>query len=305
MQSDFAAIHSGLRIYCTDHNKYTVAGKNPLPEAILHGFLHVTVNRGTVKLDRYLRLEREMGSMWTSAELKIRAKGAFYKNYWHCVLTALVMSIFAGVVSLDIKKYIHVNDFYMYSDTLIGNIGYFVMRSLDRLLGVGIILAMLGILFKFIKVFIGNPLYVGGCRFYIMNQTANPTAAELGFGMQSRGYSNVVLTMFLKNLYIFLWSLLLAIPGIIKHYEYLMIPYILAENPEMDRQEAFLISKRMMEGQKMNAFVLDLSFIGWEILSAITGGIVGVFFVEPYYRATIAELYSVNRTLAYQDGYIR
>ena len=55
----------------------------------------------------------------------------------------------------------------------------------------------------------------------------------------------------------------------------------------------------------MNAFVLDLTFIGWEILSAITGGIVGVFFVEPYYRATIAELYSVNRTLAYQNGYIR
>lgn len=243
--------------------------------------------------------------MWTSGELKNRAKGAFYKNYWHSVLTALVMSIFAGIATFDIKNYIQENDYYLYTDTFLGNIGHFVLQPFYSLMGVGIILGVIGILFRFIKVFVGNPLYVGGCRFFIMNQTVNPTAAELGFGIRSRGYGNVVLTMFLKNLYTVLWSLLFVVPGIIKHYEYLMIPYILAENPEMDRREAFLISRRMMMGQKMNAFVLDLTFIGWVILSGITGGIVGLFFVEPYYQATIAELYSVNRTLAYQEGYIR
>ena len=73
----------------------------------------------------------------------------------------------------------------------------------------------------------------------------------------------------------------------------------------MDNKEAFAISKRMMMGQKMNAFVLDLSFIGWHFVSALTFGLAGIFFVRPYYQATFAELYSVNRTRAYQEGYIR
>ena len=73
----------------------------------------------------------------------------------------------------------------------------------------------------------------------------------------------------------------------------------------MPREEAFLISKKMMMGQKWEAFVLELSFVGWIILSVITCGIVGVFYVEPYRQATFAELYSYNRAVAYQNGYIR
>ncbi len=84
-----------------------------------------------------------------------------------------------------------------------------------------------------------------------------------------------------------------------------MVPYILAENPGMDRKEAFLISKQMMEGQKWEAFVLDLSFIGWNILSVFTCGILSVLYVEPYYQATIAEMYSFNKMRAYQQGFIR
>ena len=111
--------------------------------------------------------------------------------------------------------------------------------------------------------------------------------------------------MFLRDLFTALWSLLFIVPGIIKHYEYLMVPYIIAENPGMPREEAFLISNKMMMGQKWEAFVLDLSFIGWGILTVMTGGIVGVFYAEPYRQATFAELYSFNRAMAYQNGYIR
>ena len=99
------------------------------------------------------------------------------------------------------------------------------------------------------------------------------------------------MTMFMMNLKIFLWSLLFIIPGIIKAYEYRMVPYILAEHPEMSYSEVLEASSRMMDGQKMNAFILDLSFIGWEILSSITAGIVGIFWVNPYYYSTDAELY--------------
>ncbi|MCI5649263.1 MAG: DUF975 family protein [Fusicatenibacter sp.] len=101
----------------------------------------------------------------------------------------------------------------------------------------------------------------------------------------------MVLTMFLRDLYIGLWSLLLVIPGIIKSYEYRMVPYLLADCPELDRTEAFRISREMMYGQKMNAFVLDLSFIGWHLLSACTCNLVGVFFTQPYVNTTNAELF--------------
>ena len=81
------------------------------------------------------------------------------------------------------------------------------------------------------------------------------------------------------------------IPGIVKAYEYRMAPYILAEHPELSYREVLRMSSNMMDGQKMNAYILDVSFIGWHILSAITGGIVGVFWTNPYVYATDAELY--------------
>lgn len=97
--------------------------------------------------------------------------------------------------------------------------------------------------------------------------------------------------MFLMNLYTALWSVLFIIPGIVKSYEYRMIPYLLAEKPEMDKTEAFKTSKSMMDGNKWNAFVLDLSFILWDILGIITLGLVEVFWVGPYKLLTGAALY--------------
>ncbi len=243
--------------------------------------------------------------MWTSMELKVRAKGAFYKNYWHCVLTALVMSIFAGVVVYNFFGVFYDHDMYWHTNLFWEKSRVLLLQAFYTLVDVRVVGGITGILFLFLKVFLGNVLFVGGCRFFIMNQTMNPMAVELGFGMNPQAYGKMVQTMLLKDLYTMLWSLLFVIPGVIKHYEYLMIPYILGENPEMDYKEAFLISRRMMEGQKMNAFVLDLTFIGWAIVSSLTLGIVGVFFVQPYYQATRAELYSWNRMIAYQEGYIR
>ncbi len=237
--------------------------------------------------------------MWTSAELKMRAKAAFQKNYWPSVLVGFVLAIFGGTSAVG-RATVEANRSNSYywgnGDSLAFAAAMMIIAAVT---------GIMGLFFIFLNIFVGNVLKVGGCRYFIMNQTENPSAGMLAFGFKSGNFGKIVLTMFLKQLYESLWTLLLVVPGIIKHYEYLMIPYILAENPEMDRQEAFLISKRMMMGQKMNAFVLDLSFFGWWILEALTFGIVGVFYSRPYYEATIAELYSVNRTMAYQNGYIR
>jgi len=85
------------------------------------------------------------------------------------------------------------------------------------------------------------------------------------------------------------------VPGIVKAYEYRMIPYLMAEDPTMTKDRAFAESKRMMTGQKWNTFVLDLSFIGWYILSAFTLGILAVFYVAPYQCLTSAALYEKLR----------
>jgi uncharacterized membrane protein len=113
---------------------------------------------------------------------------------------------------------------------------------------------------------------------------------HLGVGFQD-GWGNVVLVMFLKNLFLMLWTLLFIIPGIVKIYSYRMVPYILKEHPELSGTKAITLSRQMMNGHKWNAFVLDLSFIGWIILSALTLGILHIFYVGPYIQATDAELY--------------
>ncbi len=95
---------------------------------------------------------------------------------------------------------------------------------------------------------------------------------------------------FLTGLFTFLWSLLLIVPGIIKAYSYSMAIYILAENKGMSALEAIAKSKEMMEGKKMDLFVLQLSFLGWGLLSCITFGI-GFIWTIPYMSATYANFY--------------
>lgn len=145
-----------------------------------------------------------------------------------------------------------------------------------------------------LDVFICNPIEVGCTRFYVRNLNESAQIGNVGFAFDNN-YKNITKTMFFRDLYTILWTFLFIIPGIVKSYEYQMIPYLLAENPQMSREQAFAESKRMMSGQKWRAFVLDLSFIGWNILSAITLGILGIFYVQPYMDATHAALYEALR----------
>src|SRR5699024_7626307 len=113
-------------------------------------------------------------------------------------------------------------------------------------------------------------------------------------------YMPIVKTQFMKNVYIFLWTLLFIIPGIIKSYEYRFVPYILAENPHLPTGEVLAISKDLTDGRKMEIFILDLSFIGWDILGLFFFGI-GTFFVDPYVETTNARLYEVLSGRDYRD----
>ena len=231
--------------------------------------------------------------MWNRAELKMRGNMAFKKNYVSAVVVALLMGIFGTVSGESSARRVSEN-----SDIYSGNL-FNVGMITGLLAGIATVVILIVLV---AKVFVGNLLKMGGYRFFILNQTAQPGIGTLLDGFRSGHYVNIVLTMFLRDLFTALWSLLLVVPGIVKHYEYLMVPYIIAENPAMDYKEAFQISKQMMDGQKGDAFVLDLSFVGWNILSVITLGIVGILYVNPYQSATWAELYKTNRETAIASG---
>lgn len=141
-----------------------------------------------------------------------------------------------------------------------------------------------------IDAFIANPLELGCKRFFRRNLDEPAAMSNIAFAFDSN-YKNICKTMFLRDIYIVLWSLLFVIPGIIKSYEYKMIPYLLSENPEMTTEQAFAESKKLMTGNKWKAFVLDLSFILWDIASAATCGLLGLFWVAPYKASTQAALY--------------
>lgn len=120
---------------------------------------------------------------------------------------------------------------------------------------------------------------------------------------QDRLWSSIG-TGVLMRLYIFLWSLLFVIPGIIKSYSYSQTFFIKAENPNIPAGRAIELSKLMMDGHKWDLFYLHLSFIGWSLLSALTLNILGIVYVFPYYYAALAFAYEEIKADAAARGVI-
>lgn len=227
--------------------------------------------------------------MWSRVDLKSRAKMNLNRCYWKAVLTALILSIAAGGGSFRVNVNVGASGKH-------GSLGdewnhfYYRYISVAGFLAVLFLFFILMLLAVVVKVLLFNPLEIGCKRFFIFSRVQETELNEIGAAF-SHSYWNVVKVQFLRYLYTFLWSLLFVIPGIIKSYEYRMVPYLLSENPDLDAREAFRISSELMEGQKLDTFILDLSFFGWGLLAACTCGIVGIFYVQPYMAFTDAELY--------------
>lgn len=144
------------------------------------------------------------------------------------------------------------------------------------------------------NAFVINPFEVGNTRFFLSNLNQPAQVREIGYGFDNN-YRETVKGMFKRDIFTILWSLLLIVPGIVKAYEYRMIPYLFADDPTMTSDRAFAESRRMMQGNKWRAFVLDLSFLGWIFLSVVTLGLVGIFHAGPYQLMTNAALYETLR----------
>lgn len=103
-------------------------------------------------------------------------------------------------------------------------------------------------------------------------------------------YGRTLSVSLLTAIFTFLWTLLLIIPGIIKGYAYAMTYYIAQDNPELGADECINKSIALMNGHKMDLFLLDLSFIGWLLLGVLSCGI-GLLWVIPYMQTSRAIFY--------------
>lgn len=155
----------------------------------------------------------------------------------------------------------------------------------------GIKISVLAILSLLFTIIIADPLIVAGKRAFIKIREEDTKVSVIWDIYKKENLPNIAITMCLRNVFNALWYLTI-IGGFIKMYEYKMIPYILAENPQIKTREAFKLSKEMMKGNKWKTFLLDLSFLGWHILSIFTFGLLNLFYANPYRTATMVELYT-------------
>ncbi len=234
--------------------------------------------------------------MWTRAELKHRAKNVLRGNYWKAFLVSLVI-VFASEGYGGSSGRSGSEEISSFVKDVSGD--FRIVTILMILLGIVVTVFVLSLVVQFLVL---NPLEVGGRRYFIQSAQYFDNRRCFRFAFEGRHYLSIVGGMGLRGIYLFLWFLLFIIPGIVKSYAYRMVPYILADNPNIGARRAIELSNRMTYGHKFDMFILDLSFLGWYLLGALCLGI-GVFFVKPYEYATEAELYLTLRENAIERGY--
>jgi len=232
--------------------------------------------------------------MWIRKDLKTRAKDVLRVSYWKAFVVSLIIAFVGGNTSGQ-----------SFSFTWNSGNTQTQMNSQNEIFPY-MILVILGALLVFLlvlafRIFLGYALEVGGRRFFILAAQNNVDLNSLGYAFEKHKYFNILKTMLWRAFLNFLWYLLLIIPGIVKSYAYRMVPYILADNPNIGYKRAVELSVKMTDGEKFDIFVLDLSFIGWYILG-ILALLIGTLFVMPYVNATNAELYLVLRQNALDNG---
>ena len=253
--------------------------------------------------------------MWNRSDLKARAKEVLRGNYWKAFLISLVI-VFAtgggggssggssGGRSYNVGNSGGFGGSYQWDWSYNGNPFSFTDLKPNWLLILGAASVILGILLIVaigIRIFLGYPLEVGGRKYFVQSAQYFNNKGCFRFAFNGGNYLGIVGTMFLKGIFTFLWTLLFIIPGIIKSYAYRMVPYILADNPNIGARRAIELSNEMTRGHKFDMFILDLSFLGWYLLGMLAL-LIGVLFVHPYKDATEAELYLVLRSNAIESG---
>lgn len=232
--------------------------------------------------------------MWTRAELKTRAKNILSTTYWKSFVISLVLVLVGADGGSSGGSGGSSNHSYGYNNQWNFDSGLFTSMLL--------VFAMIALAFILFRILVGYALEVGGRRYFKQAAQMDVNMGYLGYAFNRERYGDVIKSMLYKGVLNFLWYLLLIIPGVVKSYAYSMVPYILADNPNIGYARALELSNQMTEGHKFDMFILDLSFLGWYILGSLLF-LIGIFFVKPYEHATKAELYLVLRRNAMENGF--
>ncbi len=265
--------------------------------------------------------------MWERRELKEKAKKVVHRNYWTAIVVCFLIALLTGEFgtsilgiwqsedSMDPDYVIHHQMDKKYGlneiqtkvfKTVEANLNSamkpqkYIFKIWDGIhsfqmnqMQLGVLLCIGSVIALAFTILVADPLIVGEKKYFLKARRNNNTKiGVLVEVFQKEHWFHIAIIMFLRNIYNALWYLTI-IGGIIKTYEYRMIPYILADNPNIERKEAFRLSKQMMKGNKWKTFILDLSFLGWNFLSVLTFGILSILYVNPYNATTMTELYVV------------
>lgn len=226
--------------------------------------------------------------MFIRSELKDLAKQKLKQAFLLPFLVALLWYIVSGnLISIDFDFTSSITTISLFNSLKLSFPYYYILNYILL-----IILSCLVVLC--LSIFVLNPLVVGFYRFYLKNTEEKSASIEEVLSPFKNNYKKTVEVMFFYNLRIFLYTLLLIIPGIIKTLEYTFVPYLINEYPELDRDEIMALSSQMTNGIKWEILVYNLSFILWSllasVLSAFTLGLSQVA-VNTYIYQTNAYLY--------------
>ena len=213
----------------------------------------------------------------TSSELRRVARENLAGNWGISVGVALVAALLGGAISGT-------------GSNINFNINEDTVRSLPPIFWTALLpLASLAGLLGIVSFILGGTVELGYAKFLLKQHDRKELQFSDLFSQFDR-FGTGFAQKFLRTLFTVLWSLLFIIPGIVKGLSYAMTPFILEEHPEMTASEAIKASQQLMDGHKMDMFILGLSFIGWDILACLTMGI-GFLFLNPYVNAAYAAFY--------------
>ena len=211
----------------------------------------------------------------TSRDYRTLARDSLAGRWGEALLVAFVAAIFGGLLTSSVPSF---------------NLELEEMDLPPVVLGVLMFYASGASVLNLVRFILGGTVRLGYATYLLKqyDRRENKAVGEL-FGQFDR-FGDGFCLAFLSGLYVFLWSLLLVIPGIIATLKYSMAPFIMAENPGMTASQAITASKELMDGHKAELFFLDLSFFGWMVLNIFTLGI-GSFWLNPYMNAAYAAFY--------------
>lgn len=218
--------------------------------------------------------------MFSSGELKKKALLSLKNNWANPLIISLLFVLITGTIASAVSGIILV---FTLIPALI--LSFFIDEVAVTIITQGIHY-ILSLAVNLIII----PLSLGYINYFLMFTKSQKPEIQNLFDGYKKSFGNSIIASLLMGIYIFLWSLLLIIPGIIKSFSYAMTFYIIADNPTISATDALKRSEAMMKGHKMDYFVLNLSFIGWIILSLFTCGI-GIIFLNPYMETAKAHFY--------------